>query len=275
RSITGLTRTVQSLRPVLQPFVGRTKEFGELQHRLNAAMAGECQFAVVSGEPGIGKTRLLDELESLANARKVPVLHGRTVAQDRSFPYPGFCDLIQESFRLKDHGGAPPPDLADLAPDLVSLFPMLNEISGLRQVAGDAKPQPAPAVPEDRTQVFELLARALTRIAAGKPLVLMLEDLHGADLSIEALQYIVRPPPPRPSSSARPAPRRSTSATPWPAPSPASAAPGASRPSSSGPSRPPTPAPPSRRWSGARSSRTPSSTASSTSRRAIPSSRRS
>jgi ABC-type transport system substrate-binding protein/serine/threonine protein kinase len=192
RSITGLTRTVQSLRPVLQPFVGRTKEFGELQHRLNSAMAGECQFVLVSGEAGVGKTRLLDELESLANARKIRVLHGRTVEQDSSFPYQGFCDLIQESFRLKDTVGAGPPDLTDLAPDLVTLFPMLNEISGLRQGGAKESKPAAAATPEDRTQIFELLARALTRIAGGKPLVLMLEDLHGADVSIEALQYIVR-----------------------------------------------------------------------------------
>ena len=45
---------------------------------------------------------------------------------------------------------------------------------------------------EDRIQIFELLARTLTRIAGGKPLVLILENLHGAEISIEALQYIVR-----------------------------------------------------------------------------------
>ncbi|HEY7817237.1 MAG TPA: ABC transporter substrate-binding protein, partial [Vicinamibacteria bacterium] len=45
---------------------------------------------------------------------------------------------------------------------------------------------------EDRIQIFELLARTLTRIAAGKPLVLILENLHGAEISIEALQYVVR-----------------------------------------------------------------------------------
>ena len=46
--------------------------------------------------------------------------------------------------------------------------------------------------PENRTQLFELLAKTLTRLAGGQPLVLVLEDLHEADASIEALQYIVR-----------------------------------------------------------------------------------
>ena len=45
---------------------------------------------------------------------------------------------------------------------------------------------------EDRIQIFELIARTLTRIAGGKPLVLILDNLHAAEVSIEALQYIVR-----------------------------------------------------------------------------------
>ncbi|HJS57638.1 MAG TPA: ABC transporter substrate-binding protein [Vicinamibacteria bacterium] len=193
RTLGSLTRTHQTLRPALQPFVGRAKEFAELQQRLNAAVAGECQFAVVAGEAGIGKTRLLDELGNLARARKIRVLHGRTADQDRAFPYQGFCDLIQEFFRQREDASAPPPDLSDVAADLVALFPMLNEISEIREATGGASPSRAGAAgAEDRTQVFELLARTLTRVAAGRPLVLMLEDLHAAEVSIEALQYIFR-----------------------------------------------------------------------------------
>ncbi len=193
RALTGLT--LATPRPVLAPFVGRAREFGELQKRLNAALGGECQFVVVGGEPGIGKTRLLDEMATLARVRKIRVLRGRSVEQDRSFPFQGFCELIQEHFQHPETGSsAPPPDLSDLAPELVSLFPLLSEIGEIRQAAGSgARPAGAGAPgPEDRTQIFELLARTMTRIAAGKPLVLVLEDLHEAQVSIEALQYIVR-----------------------------------------------------------------------------------
>ncbi|MGH9391385.1 MAG: ATP-binding protein, partial [Vicinamibacteria bacterium] len=195
RSVAGLTRTLQPQRPAVSPFVGRSKEVAELQHRLNAALGGECQLVVVGGEPGIGKTRLIDELESLARARKIRVLHGRSVEQDRAFPYQGFCELIQEYFRFKETDSSPPPDLSDVASDLVSLFPMLNEISDIRSAAtGDSKLTRTGGAsgPEDRTQVFELLARTLTRIAGARPLILVLEDLHEAEVSIEALQYVVR-----------------------------------------------------------------------------------
>ena len=184
-------------RPALSAFIGREKEFAELQRRLNAAIAGDCQFAVVAGEPGIGKTRLLEELKNLASVRKIPVLYGRFVEQDRSFSYQGFCELIQDYFRSRDaissSGGR--ADFSDIAADLIGLFPQLSEISELRAaVSGDSRIAAAPdeRKAEDRIQIFELLARTLTRLAAGKPLVLILENLHGAEASIEALQYIVR-----------------------------------------------------------------------------------
>jgi len=194
RSVLGFTRTFMTPRPLLAPFVGRTKEFAELQQRLNAAAGGECQLVLVGGEPGIGKTRLLEELETLAKVRKIRVLRGRAVEQDGAFPYQGFCELIQEFFRLREMGSGPPPDFSDLAADLVSLFPMLNEISEIRSAAtGDSKLARGGSVgPENRTEIFELLARTLTRLGGGHPLVLMLEDLHAAEISIEVLQYIVR-----------------------------------------------------------------------------------
>jgi ABC-type transport system substrate-binding protein len=192
RSVVGFTRTFIAQRPALSPFIGRAKEFAELQQRLNAAVAGECQFVVVAGDPGVGKTRLLEELEKLSRARSIRVLHGRFAEQDRAFPFQGFCDLIQEHFKTRDPDSSPSVDFSDLAADLVALFPMLSEISEIRNAAtGDSKLVRGGSA-ENRTQVFELLARTLTRIAGGKPLVIFVEDLHEAEVSIEALQYIVQ-----------------------------------------------------------------------------------
>ncbi len=185
-------------RPALTaPFIGREKEMAELQRRLHAAIAGECEFVVVAGEPGIGKSRLVEELKNLARARKIRVLSGRFVEHDRAFAHQGFCELIQDYFRSRDAGLSETsrPDFSDLAGDLLALFPVLSEISDLRAAAssdsgaikaGDGRKA------EDKIAIFELIARTLTRIAGGKPLLLALEELHGAQLSIEALQYVAR-----------------------------------------------------------------------------------
>jgi ABC-type transport system substrate-binding protein/serine/threonine protein kinase len=184
-------------RPPASAFIGREKEFAELQRRLNAALTGDCQFAVVTGEPGIGKTRLLEELKNLALARKIRVLYGRFIEQAGTFSYQGFCELIQDYFRSHDGASSSGEraDFSDLAADLIALFPQLSEIGELRSaISGDTRAAAAQEEkkPEDRIQIFELLARALTRIAGGKPAVLILENLHGAEISIEALQYVVR-----------------------------------------------------------------------------------
>ena len=182
------------------PFIGREKELAELQRRLHSAVAGECQLALIGGEPGIGKTRLVEELTTLARARKIRVLSGRFVEQDRAFAHQGFCELIQDYFRGRDPSGSAvsQPDLSDVAGDLIALFPVLSEISELRSAA--SSPQAGrSALAEDKTAVFELIARTLTRLGHGKPLVLVLEELHGAEQSIEALQYVARRLAPTPT----------------------------------------------------------------------------
>src|SRR5450759_914621 len=112
----------------------------ELQRRLHAAIAGECEFVVLAGEPGIGKSRLVDELKSLARARKIRVLSGRFVEHDRAFAHQGFCELIQDYFRSKDTGLSETsrPDFSDLAGDLLTLFPVLSEIGELRAAASSS-----------------------------------------------------------------------------------------------------------------------------------------
>ena len=187
--------TAQWNRPAAAPFVGREKESAELQRRLNAAVDGAAQFVVVAGEPGIGKTRLLEELENLANAKKVRVLHGRFAEQSQAFAYQAFRDVIQEYFRSTDSesSSGERPDFSDLAPDLISVFPLLSEVSAIRAAAsGEISRGAESRKVDDRSWVYELIARTLTRIGNGRPLMIVFENLHAAEMSLDALSYLVQ-----------------------------------------------------------------------------------
>src|SRR5262249_39678387 len=108
--------------------------------------------------------------------------------------YQGFCEIIEGFARRSSTEARSGVDLSDLEPDLLALFPSLGEIALPRSASsGPRLPAAPPSAPDaDRTRVFELIARTLTRIGAGAPLVLLLEDLHAASISIEALHHVAR-----------------------------------------------------------------------------------
>ncbi len=200
------------------PLVGREKEWRRIRERLRAALGGECHLVLLGGEAGVGKSRLLRELGRAARRQHVRVLRGHYSDLEESFHYEGLCDLVQDCFRGRgadlsgsDFSGAESsssdpagpgalfPDFTDLAPELLAVFPVLSEIAELRQAARTAADEEDrhpvtvrhDAVERSPAYVSELFARTLIRLADGKPLVLLLENLHEADASIEALKYLV------------------------------------------------------------------------------------
>ncbi len=186
------TLSVPRRRPARAALVGREAELRELGRRLAAAASGECQLVLVAGDAGAGKTRLLEEVEEFARGRSVRVLHGRFLERDQSFPYQGFCDAFHEHLRLSPTEDAlAPSEHATLAADLADLFPSLAEGEAAITTLTRPVDEPAAAAP-DRPAVFELLARSLVRVAAGRPLAVLFEELHAADVSVEALRYAFR-----------------------------------------------------------------------------------
>ncbi len=187
-------RRLQSRRAAAPALIGRQSELAELTTRLDAALGGQCQLVLVGGEAGIGKTRLLLELELRAGARGVRVARGRVSGQEGAFPHHGFCELIQDLYRAKAEASSSGlPDMTDLAAELLKCFPVLGEIPELRAAAGGRRPPISQlSGTDDQTLVFELLARTLIRLTGSQPVVLLLENLHLAETSIAALEYLVR-----------------------------------------------------------------------------------
>lgn len=174
--MTSLVDTSTDTRVVSPTLVGRAAELRVLVHTLTSSPA----VAVVVGEAGIGKSRLVAELtRELADRRFVS----------------GWCRRIREPFPLGpmiDAVRSLGDDLAGarLSPVAGALRPLLPEIAHLLP----PRPDPLGDRVGERHRVFRGLIEVL---AALGPAVLVLEDLHWADeLTVDFLSYLVAAPPP-------------------------------------------------------------------------------
>jgi tetratricopeptide (TPR) repeat protein len=158
------------------PFVGRKEELKVLEAALDDACAGRGRLVLLIGEPGIGKTRTAEEAAALAEQKGMRVLWGRCYEGEGA---PAFWPWVQV---LSDCVRALPLDvlreaLAPDVPELAHLVPLLAE--RLPEVTPGAPPES----PGARFRLFESVASFLARAAEPAGLLLIIDDLHGADES--------------------------------------------------------------------------------------------
>ena len=167
-------------------FVGRGHELAELVTGLEDAFAGRGRVFLLSGEPGIGKSRLAEELTAHARARGARVLVGRCWEAGGAPAYwPWVQSLrlyVRESDRhaLRAQLGSGAAVLAQVLPELRERYPDL--------------PLPTSAEPESvRFRLFDATAEFLRNAAERRPIVLVLDDLHAADApSLLLLRFLAR-----------------------------------------------------------------------------------
>jgi DNA-binding SARP family transcriptional activator len=160
------------------PFVGRAGERARLGAVWREASGGRAQLALVTGEAGIGKTRLVDDLRARVGAIAI---------EARAYPAEGPVAYGIAATWLRSQPVA--ARLARLAPaDLGELARLLPELSGRV-----APPEPLPEA-ELRRRLFGALGRAL--LVAGAPLLLLVDDAHWADAqSLRLVHYLLRAAP--------------------------------------------------------------------------------
>jgi DNA-binding NarL/FixJ family response regulator/tetratricopeptide (TPR) repeat protein len=146
---------------------------------------GELNALMVVGEPGIGKTRLLAELAARGDANGCVVLSGTASELELDLPFWVFVDALDDYAAGQD-----PRRLASLEDDiraeLARVFPSFSEFAARGQ----------PALQDERYRAHRAVRELLERMAATRPLVLVLDDVHWADAaSIELLGALLRRPP--------------------------------------------------------------------------------
>ena len=167
-------------------FVGRERELAELTAGLDDAVAGHGRLCLLVGEPGIGKSRLAEELSTRARARGAQVLVGRCWEAGGA---PAYWPWVQ-SLRAYVRRAEAEQLRAQLGPGAIDVAQLLPE---LRTVLPDLPPVPAVESEGARFRLFDSLTAFLQSAAATQPLVLVLDDLHAADEpSLLLLQFVAR-----------------------------------------------------------------------------------
>jgi DNA-binding CsgD family transcriptional regulator len=171
-------------------FVGRAAELARLEAALDRAQRGVAAAVFVGGESGVGKTRLLRELERMAVDRGARVLRGDCLAFGaEGLPYAPIAAALRglsrelEPAAFEDLVGPAGGDLARLLPELSATHRRDEHDDGMTGT-GEAIAQ---------ARLFGLLRALLDRLAAESPVLFAIEDLHWADRStLEFLSSLVR-----------------------------------------------------------------------------------
>ncbi len=168
------------------PFVGRENQLQRLSAKLEQASKGKGALAMLTGEPGIGKTRMLEEFSDLARQQGVRILSGACREGECQRPYGPFAEAIGQFVRestteeLNDAIGRVGATLARIAPELRDRLPNLGE-------------PPALDKEEERFRVLDCVAQFVANLAQRAPLMLILDDLHWADPGTAAmLSHVAR-----------------------------------------------------------------------------------
>jgi len=165
------------------PFVGRDNELSVLLTASDLVVHGRAQCALISGEPGIGKTRLSEEFSQLAATRGLEVLTGRCHEGEGA---PALWPWVQILRRLAFDRNRP-QFAATLPPELSELLPELREFSDIRNQAAIRDVDLA------RFRLFDAIGQILVRRSRLVPLLLILDDLHNADQpSLELVDFVAR-----------------------------------------------------------------------------------
>jgi predicted ATPase len=166
--------------------VARERELAQTRALWQKAVSGEGGMLLVSGEPGIGKTRLVRELITQVRVTGSTALLGESYAEG-GVPYAPFAQILRRAFRdgAREQFVAALPDF--VLADLLALAP------SLRLRFPDVPPNPSLDPKAEQQRLFENVVAFCQALCERAPLLLVLEDAHWADSgSLALLRHLAR-----------------------------------------------------------------------------------
>lgn len=183
--MTQITRAASAI-PSAVPIVGRQQELASIMHSYEAMIGGVASVVLVTGEPGIGKSRLLDEIAGRVSRGGATVLRGGSSQAEGMPPYLPFLEALGHYIQ---HAPAEELQMQDAATlqALASQFPELTTRLGTLPTSAASLPEQA------RFRLYEAVGTFLQHLGASHPLVLILDDLHWTDsASLDLLSHVMR-----------------------------------------------------------------------------------
>jgi tetratricopeptide (TPR) repeat protein/predicted Ser/Thr protein kinase len=159
-------------RIVRGQIVGRQRELQNARNLWEKAQSGEGQNLLISGEPGIGKTRLMREMVSQAEVSGGQALIGVCFPEGNG-PYEAFGQVIRQAFRRND-------DLQDDLPAFV-MAELIALTPNLKITFPDVPDNPPLEAKAQQQRLLESVVTLCRALSARAPLLLVVEDLHWAD----------------------------------------------------------------------------------------------
>ncbi|NNF39750.1 MAG: AAA family ATPase [Woeseiaceae bacterium] len=167
--------------------IGRCEALKQLHAAAEKAIDGHGSLVLISGEPGIGKTRVAEEVARHAEDRGLLALWGRCFEQPGAPPYWPWVQLLRECANA--HSDDQLRTVLKSGTDVIAaLTPEIYGRLGIDPVAvGEA------GTADNRHRLFDAIARFFNAAAANVPLVLLLDDLHWADASsLNLLEFFAK-----------------------------------------------------------------------------------
>ena len=164
--------------------IGREAEFKQARELWYSAVEGSSQILLVSGEPGVGKTRLLREIITQSEVMGAQVLGSASYAEGGP-PYSPFKQILREVLPKASQNGFNLPD--PVIADLLSLAPEF------REDFPDVTPNPLDDPQSDQFRLFESFFIFLATLSRHSPLLVYLDDAHWADSgSLNLFRHLAR-----------------------------------------------------------------------------------
>jgi DNA-binding SARP family transcriptional activator len=168
------------------PMIGRDSEYQQLLKTVEGTLRGRGQLILIEGEPGIGKSRLAQEVLDQAYSRGMATLWQKCYQSEQSIPYQALIDLatqILTNWPADTFAQIPPTALAELTlliPELKTHFPDLPDPPGGLSEARQAR-------------LFRALQQFMLAPATNGPLALVMDDIQWADqITLQFMIHLAR-----------------------------------------------------------------------------------